>query len=313
MGRPTNIIVVSESYRELAEHFYRYLLRLGYSPKGCRSRYNYLKEFLSWLEQQGQNQVEKTSPADLMRYYGHISERPNKTTGGILDPKTTHGHMRIVRDLFEMLLQEKRVKANPCSTLKFPYPKQSEERTVLSQEEVKELYQVTETAQERAILSLSYGCGLRAGELVNCNVANIRLREKILIVPQGKGNKRRVVPMSSGVVKDLADYHYNEREALTGERNYKPAENAFMLNKTGRRMQKWTFNGRLKEIIERTGNEAIKEKQITTHNLRHSIATHLLEQGMPVEQVRAFLGHSQLETTQLYTRVSDRQIKDLMR
>ena len=144
-------------------------------------------------------------------------------------------------------------------------------------------------------------------------MANIRLREKILIVPQGKGNKRRVVPMSSGVVKDLADYHYNERKALTGERNYKPGENAFMLNKTGRRMQKWTFNGRLKEIIERTGNEAIKEKQITTHNLRHSIATHLLEQGMPVEQVRAFLGHSQLETTQLYTRVSDRQIKDLMR
>ncbi|MCE2497248.1 MAG: tyrosine-type recombinase/integrase [Flavobacteriales bacterium] len=114
-------------------------------------------------------------------------------------------------------------------------------------------------------------------------------------------------------MQDLSSYYYNEREALTKGRNYTPGEQAFMLNKVGRRMQKWTFNHRLKEIIERTGNKAIIEKQITTHHLRHTIATHLLEQGMPTHQVRMFLGHSQLETTQLYTRVSDRQIRALMR
>ena len=77
-------------------------------------------------------------------------------------------------------------------------------------------------------------------------------------------------------------------------------------------MQKGTYNKHLKILVERTENEAIKEKQITIHNLRHSIATHLLEQGVPVEQVRMFLGHSQLETTQIYTHISRKQLENLM-
>ncbi|WP_256437263.1 tyrosine-type recombinase/integrase [Flavobacterium sp. CS20] len=189
----------------------------------------------------------------------------------------------------------------------------SEERTVLDQDEIKELYQATETAQERAILSLAYGCGLRVGELVKCNIEDIRLREKILIVPQGKGNKRRVVPMSNGVGKDLANYYYNERDELTKGRDYKPNQNAFILHSRGGRMNKDTYNKHLKKLIERTGNLEMKEKQITVHSLRHSIATHLLEQGIAVEQVRMFLGHSQLETTQIYTHISKEQLKELVK
>jgi integrase/recombinase XerD len=312
MGRPKNIIVINQEYQKLAESFYRYILRLGYNPKGCKSRYNYLCEFLHWLEQKGLLEITKITAQEISNYYNYISERPSKKDGGILSQKTTHSHMRIIRDLFIMLQKEGKIKINPCSTLKFPYPRSTEERTVLDQEEIKQLYKVSETAQEKAILSLAYGCGLRVGELTNCNIEDIRLREKILIVPKGKGNKRRVVPISSGVVKDLADYYYKEREALTKGRDYKPTESAFMLHSRGGRMRKGTYNKYLKRIIERTQNQAIKDKQITIHNLRHSIATHLLEQGIPVEQVRLFLGHSQLETTQIYTHISRKQIEKLM-
>jgi len=313
MGRPKNIIVINETYRELAEYFYRYLLRLGYNPKSSKARYNYLCEFLNWLECKGQLDITRITAQEVSHYYQYISLRPSKKDGGTLNQKTTHGHMRIIRDLFIMLQNEGQVKTNPCSTLKFPYPKEEDpERTVLDQEEIRQLYELCETAQERAILSLAYGCGLRVGELVRCNIEDIRLKEKILIVPQGKGNKRRVVPMSSGVAKDLADYYYNERENLTKGRDYNPNESAFMLHSRGGRMQKGTYNKHLKVLIDRTGNEAIKEKQITIHNLRHSIATHLLEQGIPVEQVRMFLGHSQLETTQIYTHISRKQIQTLM-
>lgn len=321
MGRPSNIIVINETYQNLAEHYYRYLLRLGYSNHYTKSRYRYIKEFFHYLEQKGFYQIEQTTAKQISDYYNYISHRPNKTNGGTLSQKTTHGHMRNVKDLFEMLLQNQKtcaersrsIKTNPCSTLKFPYPKEeSEKRTVLTQEEIKELYAATETAQERAILSMAYGCGLRVGELVKCNIEDIKLREKILIIPEGKGNKRRVVPMSSGTVKDLADYYYNEREELTKGRDYKPNENAFMLHSRGGRMQKGTYNKYLKQIIDRTGNETIQEKEITVHNLRHSIATHLIEQGIPVEQVRMFLGHSQLETTQVYTHISKRLLNKLM-
>lgn len=229
-----------------------------------------------------------------------------------MSQKTTHSHMRIVRDLFEMIYQTSKIKINPTSTLKFPYPKTSDERNTVSQDEIKQLYEVTGTAQEKAILSLAYGCGLRVAELVSCNIEDIKLREKIIIIPKGKGNKRRVVPLSNGVVKDLSNYYYNEREALTTGRDYNPKQTAFMLHSRGGRMQKDTYNKHLKALIERTKNEALQEKQITIHNLRHSIATHLLEQGIPVEQVRMFLGHSQLETTQIYTHISRKQLQNLV-
>lgn len=313
MGRPSNIIVVSEVYRKLAEQFFTYQKRLGYTPKSNKARFNYLNEFLEWLEKQGMLDITQIQAPDINRYYGYISSRPSKKDGGALSQKTTHSHMRIIRDLFEMLLRNGEIPINPCSTLNFPYPKGSEERTVLDQDEIKQLYQATETAQERAILSLAYGCGLRVGELVKCNVEDIRLREKILIVPEGKGNKRRVVPMSSGVAKDLSNYYYNERDELTKGRDFKPNQNAFMLHSRGGRMQKDTYNKHLKVLIERTGNLELKEKQITVHSLRHSIATHLLEQGIAVEQVRMFLGHSQLETTQIYTHISKEQLKELVK
>ncbi len=312
MGRPKNIVVINEDYRNLAEQFYKYLLRLGYNPKTSKSRYHYLCEFLHWLEQKGLLGITQITALEVTNYYQYISERPSKKDGGILNQKTTHSHMRIIRDLFIMLQNEGRVNSNPCSTLKFPYPKAREERIVLDREETQQLYKATETARERAILSLAYGCGLRVGELVSCNIEDIRLREKIIIIPKGKGNKRRVVPLSNGVVKDLADYYYNERENLTKGRDYNPKESAFMLHGRGGRMQKWTYNKVLKQLIDKTENEQLKEKQISIHNLRHSIATHLLEQGIPVEQVRLFLGHSQLETTQIYTHINQKQLDDLI-
>ena len=260
----------------------------------------------------------QTTAKEISNYYQYISQRPSKKDGGTLNPKTTCGHMRTIRDLFIMLQNETQLKTNPCSTLSFPYPKEETfKRTILSQQEIKALYQATETAQERAILSLAYGCGLRVGELASCNIEDIRLREKTLIIPKGKGNKRRVVPMASRVIKDLADYYYNEREPLTKGRDYQPNEPAFMLHSRGGRMQKGTYNKHLKTIIKRAVEKAnlpagVLQKQVTIHNLRHSIATHLLEQGIPVEQVRLFLGHSQLETTQLYTHISQKQLQNLV-
>ena len=316
MGRPSNIVVVDEDYRKLSESFYQYQKRLGYVPNSYKAKSNYLNEFLHWLECQGNTDVLSVATSEIKDYYNYIGTRPSKKDGGALSPKTTHSHMRVIRDFFEMLLQNQQIKINPTAILKFYYPGSSEERNTLTQQEVQQLYEVCNTAQERAILSLAYGCGLRAAELQSCDVEDIRLREKILIVPKGKGNKRRVIPLSNGVVKDLANYYYNEREALTTGRDFKrnPSnQNAFMLHSRGGRMMDDTYNKHLKILIARTENEALKEKQISIHNLRHSIATHLLEQGIPVEQVRIFLGHSQLETTQIYTHINKQQIENLMR
>lgn len=311
MSRPSSIIVVNQEYRDLSDRFYRYQKRLGYVEETCNTRRLYINEFLSWLERKGQLEIQQVQPKGIQSYYIYISERPNKSEPGVLSPKTTFGHMKTVEHLFTMLQSEGRIIINPISTLKFPYPRQESERQVLTQEEINELYESCESSWERSILSLAYGCGLRVGELEKMNIEDVRLREKILIVPKGKGNKRRVVPMSKGVVSDVSDYYFNERPFTNGE-DIKD-DKAFMLNSRGGRMREWTYNKYLKQLIERTENKTIKEKGISIHNLRHSIATHLIEQGIPVEQVRQFLGHSQLETTQVYTHISKQQLKDLIK
>ncbi len=109
--------------------------------------------------------------------------------------------------------------------------------------------------------------------------------------------------MSVGVKEALTEYCYKERFSR---------DRAFMINERGRRMRKWTFNYTLQEIIERTGNATLINKRVTMHHLRHSIATHLLESGVDIEQVRLFLGHHHLETTQIYTHINPEQLKDLI-
>ena len=312
MSRPKSIVVVNNDYRALSARFYEYQKRLGFVKKTCRTRQLNIKEFLSYLEQKGRTKIEEIEACEIQSFYKYISERPNKQQGGILSKKTTFHCMKSIDHLFRMLQSAAELKMNPMSTLKFHYPKSEAKREILSQEEIKQLYEVCHSAWERSILSLGYACGLRVGELYQVNIEDIRLREKLVIIPRGKGNKRRVVPMSPGVINDLSDYYFNEREQLTKARDYSQKDQAFMLNSRGGRMKEWTYNKYLKSMIDRTENKEMKAKQIRMHSLRHSIATHLIERGIPVEQVRQFLGHSQLESTQIYTHISKQQLKDLI-
>jgi integrase/recombinase XerD len=307
--------VKGQSYLEESTNYHKHLLTLGHSNHGARTKYHYLLKFFAWLESQGIHEIKQIQTKQLSDFYKQQTQRPNKITGEPLSLKTLHHHMRAIQLFFAKQQAEGTIKINPASTIKFPYPKQNDQptREILSQEEIKELYRFAVNHQEKAILSLAYGCGLRVGELVNCNMADIKFSQRIIIVPKGKGNKRRVVPLSSGVISDLSNYFFKERQKLTNGRDYKKNEQAFMLHSRGGRMQKGTYNKRLRQLIIRTGNEAIEQKQITIHNLRHSIATHLLEQGIPVEQVREFLGHSQLETTQIYTHINRKHLQNLKR
>ena len=299
-----------KEFKQLSESFKTELLALGHSKKGAESKYRFIVEFLHQMELKGRTQISKISTKEIEQYYQYLQNRPNKTTGGILSEKSIYQHITAIGKLFEMLLERGEIKVNP-NTLKLPYPNQKTERIILSQKEIKQLYAATKSFRERAILSLAYGCGLRAMELELLNTQDIKTKQGILIVQKGKGNKRRVVPISEGVKKDLENYYFKEREELAKARNYIQGEKAFMLNLIGSRMRKWTYNYTLVQILERSTINKEKAKKIQIHNLRHSIATHLLEQGVKLEQVRKFLGHSQLETTEIYTRINQKQIKSL--
>ena len=301
MSRSSSIIVITENYQELSNSFYRYQTQLGYIKETCRTRQLYLNEFLSWLEQNGISTIDNVQAYQIQAYYHYISNRPSKQKEGNLSEKYIITIMKSISQFYTMLQTKGEIETNPVSSIKLDYPRNERTRTILSQKEIDQLYQACKSIEERAILSLGYGCGLRSGELENLNVEDVKLRSSILIVTKGKGNKRRVIPMSKGVKEDLSKYNNYRRKV-------KVRTKAFILNSRDRRMREYTYNKHLKSLLEK----AKIKKNITIHNLRHSIASHLIEQGIPVGQVRDFLGHSQLETTQIYTHINKQQIRDLI-
>jgi integrase/recombinase XerD len=182
------------------------------------------------------------------------------------------------------------------------YPKEYENdfiREILSQKEIESIYKVANKL-ETIIVHLAYGCGLRVAELVAVTKHDIYVKESFLIVPKGKFNKRRIVPLTEKVSNDLEDYLQETTNQET-----------FIINSKGRKMQEWTFNKILKNLLKRIKIKQDRINKLSIHSLRHSIATHLLENGMELEKVKDFLGHNQLETTENYTHISMNQLINL--
>ncbi len=296
----------TEDYRGLAYEHYLYLVNLGYRLDSCRTRWAAVSEFLCYAEKYISKDFSAIGTKNILSYRKYLRRRPSKKDGGTLSELSVQGYMRDLEGLYRMLEHQGKLKINPFPVLKTVKPRDFS-RTILTQKEIQIVYAHAESYREKAILALAYGCGLRLGEMVSCNIEDLRLREGYIVVPRGKGNKGRLVPMSKTVIQDVSDYLYKERlqkESLD--------EKAFILHNRLGRMQDDTYNKFLKRLLNRTKNEFIKTKQITMHSLRHSIATHLIEQGVSVERVKEFLGHSQLETTEIYTHISAKQLQKLV-
>jgi len=141
----------------------------------------------------------------------------------------------------------------------------------------------------RLVFALFYGCGLRMSEGLKLTIDDIDFDRKTVFVRQGKNYKDRIVPMSEGVFKIVESYVYNFRN------RYKLTHNRLFIHK------KITLRRGLIETQKACDNPEIQEKRITLHVLRHSIATHLLQNGVNIENIAKFLGHTSLASTQIYT------------
>lgn len=309
MPRPSAHKVYNKVYQEEATNYKNHLQILGHKAHTCHTRYLYLKQFFSWLEG-GINQLEQITPKNILEYQEKLHQQKNVRTGENLVKETIYNHLRNVQQYFGYALDLGKIKTNPASSFKFYSSKEQAQRIIFTQSQIQELYKATENQQERIILHIAYGCGLRVGELVKLNKKDLKLQENRLIVESGKNNKRRIVPITKQIVKELKTF-LEERAKNPEETSTK----AVFLNIEGRRMQMWSFTLILKRLLNKTSFG----KQFTTselnkigmHTLRHSIATHLLENGMKLEQVQTFLGHSNVETTEIYTHINQEQLKIL--
>ncbi len=172
---------------------------------------------------------------------------------------------------------------------------------VLSIEEINTILAEDLTAVQRVIMELLYGCGLRVSELAGLNVNDVDIRAKYLRC-FGKGSKERLVPLNKNAIKALKGF-YPEREYIVNKYNLDTGK--ILLHDSGKPFTR-------QDIYNFIHSQGLKlHKSISPHTLRHSFATHLLENGADLRVVQELLGHSDVATTQLYTHISKKRLKEV--
>ena len=272
---------------------------------------NLIREFLHYLESKGKTQIKELNNQDIHSYYQKLKERSNQRKGGALSNAHLNKHIQVLRKFTEYLRKVGRME---LPTFKLTNEETESKILWLTEEEIQQLYKATYIinsynfkkeqeafgSRDRAMLSIYYGCGLRRNEGVNLNISDINFERSTLHVRKGKGNKERIVPISKTSLKHLQEYVYDHRPTICPT----VKSEALFITKQDKAIRGQTLYLRLKSLQTKTESIELMEKEIGLHTLRHSIATHLLHAGMKLESISRFLGHSSLESTQIYTHLT---------
>jgi site-specific recombinase XerD len=169
--------------------------------------------------------------------------------------------------------------------------------SVLTKEEVKILINSLDTKKSKLMASLMYACGFRVSELVNLKIKDLNFEEKIGSVRQGKGKKDRIFNIPEFLLEDLK---------IQAEKQKEEKKEYLFTGPKGRLSER-----NLQKIISKAAKRAGIKKDVHCHTLRHSFATHLLENGTDIRTIQVLLGHSSISTTELYTHISRQQLKNV--
>lgn len=246
----------------------------GFSPLTVRNYSFFVEKFLERVNKK----PDELNEDDVKLYLSEMFDNKSKNTIMLAAAALKFFFTEVLKKDFEGVPLPKKEKRLP---------------EVLSKPEVKNLIESTDTVKSRLIVSLLYSTGLRVSELVNLKVGDLNLEDKTGWVRKGKGSKDRLFVMSENLAEELKEYLETRGK-----------DNEYVFSKlkplTTRNIQK---------IIKGARERAGISKKTTPHTLRHSFATHLLEQGIDIRVIQAMLGHSSLSTTQVYTHISSEQLK----
>ena len=242
----------------------------------------------------------------------HINSINNISSNNIKDflktrndeETTTIAHnLTVIKNFHKYLLKEKLVNEDVSEFIERPKLKKSLPKA-LSPEDIDNLLDIKLNTsfdyRNKAMLELMYGCGLRVSELINLEINDVDMINCLIRV-SGKGNKERDIPLGEYSIYYLQEY-IDRRDSLLKKR----ACNKLFLNNHGLGMTRQGFFKNLKSILEEKG----LNPNISPHTLRHSFATHLLNRGADLRSIQEMLGHSDISTTKIYTKVSDEKVID---
>jgi len=304
----------SSQFVQLETSFLQWLQTLNYSPATIATRKRNIREFLLYLERCSITTIEQADNDKVRLFVRYLKRRENKLFGSCLMNASINVGISTANKFFEYLQQTGKQAPDNLEYVEENYGT----RNILSLQEINALYEATyqrhhfanaETKakqeavsqRDRAMLCIYYGCGLRKSEGTNMIINDILTERKLICVRKGKGSKERYVPVTENNLNYITEYLQDGRNQLLSKSESNT--DSFFINQYGTSCSDQALSVRLERLVRNSNNSSLQSKKPSLHTLRHSIATHLLQQGMEIEMIQKFLGHASLESTQIYTHI----------
>lgn len=287
---------MSKSSDQIEDYLYFCQVERGLSVNTIKSYRQDLKAFTSYLEQKNVELV-KVDYLTILDWLNHLRQEQQQASSSIARMVTS------LRKFFAYLVQEGVIEQDPMDRVK--PPKQADHLpAVLTPAEIEALLRAPDLdtplgIRNRTLLEVMYATGLRVSELVNLKMSDLHM-ELGLIQTLGKGDKERIIPVGDLALDWLRRYFQETRPALIK----KEAVPYVFVNDHGRQLSRQGVWKIIKGLVLAAGIT----KTVSPHTLRHSFATHLLENGADLRIVQELLGHSDISTTQIYTHISKQQL-----
>ena len=261
---------------------------------------SYQRDIIQYREYLEKNTIDylEVKNENVINYLNYLKDLNKK-------PSTISRHLASIRLFYQYLLKNKKVNEDPTKGIQSPKI-EKKAPSILSSQEVSLLLEQPsgenlKSIRDKAMLEFAYATGMRVTEIISLNIEDIDLNASL--VTCRNGNKQRIIPLGKMSLNALQEYISTARSNLIKDEN----EKALFVNINGRRLTRQGFW----KIIKYYKEQAHITKEITPHMLRHSFATHLLQNGADLKSIQTMLGHSDISSTQVYMQFQDDSIKNI--
>lgn len=294
-------------FTHFKEKYRQHLAVIRYASETIKRYIYFLNRFFAWLEAQGITAIGGVTKEHIQDYQTHLYETVNSRgePNSVFHQNNT---LKALKGFFSYLAEQNYLVSDPSRDVSYARTPKRLPRSILTGPEAKKIVHApnTKTAtgyRDRAIIEVFYSTGIRRNELISLELSDVDYHEGLVRVNSGKGNKDRVVPIGKIACRYIENYVKGVRPMLVKD----PTDNHLFLTINGTKISE----NRVWQLIKTYSKKTKIKKNITTHTFRHTCATLMLKNKANIRHIQELLGHSSLEATQVYTRVSITDLKEV--
>jgi integrase/recombinase XerD len=294
-------------FSHFKEKYRQHLTVIRYAADTIKRYIYFLNRFIAWLEAQGTTEIGGVTKDHVQDYQTHLYETVNSRgePNSVFHQNNT---LKAIKGLFRYLAEQNYLVSDPSRDVSYARTPKRLPRSILTGPEAKKVIHApnTKTAtgyRDRTIIEVFYSTGIRRNELINLELSDVDYHEGFVRINSGKGNKDRVVPIGKIACRYIENYVKGVRPMLVKD----PTDNHLFLTINGTKISE----NRVWQLVKTYSKKTKIKKNITTHTFRHTCATLMLKNKANIRHIQELLGHSSLDSTQVYTSVTITDLKEV--